>query len=271
MVKQSAYPRRIAYGETRLGGIWFYANTTGGKNEYLHLVLGICEGPIESVDTIFFGDDAIAIDANGDATTEKYQDHFRAKVHLGDQTTADADLIAEDANWTSNHKLLGIAYVYCRFKHSAEVFDGGLPEVSFKITGANDIEDPRTRVIGYTNLTAACWGHYLRTSRVGPNIARENIDIDYQSDATVICDQDVDLKAGGTEKRYTLDGAFLTDTDPEEIISSMVESMAGWQVFTGGLFRPYAGAFTEPVFSVTSDMVIDAVEIQYRKPRSQRA
>lgn len=194
MVRQSAYPRRMCYGRSRVGGIWAYANTTGSANKYLHLVLVIGEGPIQEVEEIYFGDELIVVDANGDVTSPtKYVGKARLIEHLGDQLTADTTLIAEDDNWTSDHKGLGIAYMYCRFEHSTEVWEAGLPEVSFVVKGRSDIEDLRTLETAYTANMALCWRHYMMTANTGPLIPEENIDANFCEIAADICDEGIDV------------------------------------------------------------------------------
>lgn len=48
---------------------------------------------------------------------------------------ADSDLVSEDTNWTSNHRLRGIAYLYVRLKFSNDVFPNGIPNITCIIKG----------------------------------------------------------------------------------------------------------------------------------------
>jgi hypothetical protein len=54
------YPRRVIYGETRLSGPVAYAGTSSEvnspDNEFLHLVILLGEGPIQSIDDVYLGD-----------------------------------------------------------------------------------------------------------------------------------------------------------------------------------------------------------------------
>lgn len=50
-VRRAGYPRPIAFGLHRLGGTMLYTDVVadGGQQEYLHVILGLCEGPIHSI------------------------------------------------------------------------------------------------------------------------------------------------------------------------------------------------------------------------------
>jgi|GEM_PF-6521058 len=69
--------------------------------------------------------------------------------------------------------------------------------------------------------------------------------------AANICDEAVTLKAGGTEARYTCNGAFETSTVPSEIIAGMLSAMAGRLVYSGGVFQIFAGSYLTPTATVT--------------------
>jgi hypothetical protein len=268
MIRQSAYPRRVIAGEQRVGGIWFYGNTTGQKNEFLNLVLGIGEGPINGVLKYYFGDEEVEFDASGNCTTAPYVGSARAFFHDGSQTTGHPELVAEDSNWTANHKLLGIANVYLRL--DSKGFESGLPEISFHVEGEKAIYDPRTGTSTYTKNNALWWRHYLVDHRLGPRVPDNGVISEFVETAADICDEAVPILAGGTEPRYEIDGFFLTDQDPEEVATNIVESMAGWQIFVGGKFRVYAGAYTEPNFTIVDDHVVDSMSVRHKLPRAER-
>ena len=43
-------PLPVIYGERRVGGTPIFYEVTGDDNEYLHMVIAICEGEIEAID-----------------------------------------------------------------------------------------------------------------------------------------------------------------------------------------------------------------------------
>lgn len=88
--------------------------------------------------------------------------NYKAKIHaewlLGNHTQTfpgmingtpyDGDpgnLVTNDSNpWTSQHLLLGRTSVFLRFHYNDDIFANGLPTISFRISGKNDIYDPRS-------------------------------------------------------------------------------------------------------------------------------
>lgn len=94
MVKQAIMDRRIVYGRARVGGIMVYLDSTE-NNKYLHLVLALCDGPVQAIDEIWFADQLVTLDGSGNGTG-KWADKVRVKKYLGtDSQTADTDLINE--------------------------------------------------------------------------------------------------------------------------------------------------------------------------------
>ena len=62
--KAPTAPYRIVYGESRVGGVIVYAETTSATNEFLHMVIV----PLWVVITIFLGDDNISLSTFNSAT-----------------------------------------------------------------------------------------------------------------------------------------------------------------------------------------------------------
>jgi len=49
----------VVYGRRKLGGIRVFAGSSGSTNEYLHIVLSVCEGEIDGFENIYLNDDDI--------------------------------------------------------------------------------------------------------------------------------------------------------------------------------------------------------------------
>ena len=78
----------------------------------------------------------------------------------------------------------------------------------------------------WSNNSALCVRDYVASS-YGLASTQSEIDEASFAAAATICDQDITLAAGGTEKRYTTNGPFLTSEKPNEIILELVTAMAG--------------------------------------------
>lgn len=283
MIRKSTVARRIGVGRSRVGGIWFYVETTGNSNQFLHLVLGLCEGPIEEIESIWLNDhqvdlittgtDSDGIDIKEAAVGDPFEGKFRVKCHLGGQSQiADETLVSESTNWTSDHKLNGIAYLYCRLEYDKNVFNGRVPEISAIIKGTNTIKDPRLAdASAYTTNPALCLAHYLTTAVKGPNADYDDeIDKIALSAAANVCDESVSLKIGGTENRYTLNGIINLDDDPESIINKIKDAFAGTMIYTGGKFVIDSGAYEAPTFTITEDMIVGSVTLKNKQPKRER-
>ena len=293
MIRRSTASRRIVYGRARVGGIWIYPETTGSSRETLHLVLALCEGPIEEITTIYFDDEEVTLDSSGNGTG-KWAGTVTIKKHLGTAgQAADADLVAASTRWTSAHKLEGIAYLYVKLNLNLELFSS-IPEISAVIKGRNDIYDPRLKriegflddegnlvtddeggilqvgAIGYSTNPALCLNHYLTTSQTGPGIAQADIDELALIHAADICDETV-VTLTGTEKRYACQGAIDMASNVEDNIVAFTQAMAGDLIHAGGKFFIQAGDYTAPMFAITLDMMAGPLEFSTTPPRRDRA
>ena len=194
----------------------------------------------------------------------------RVNKHLGtaDQTV-DADLIAEcTPDITSAHRLRGIAYIYLRYQFDINAFPQGLQGASAIVKGRK-VYDPRTGATAWSNNFSLCVLDYLigtvptaaGDEPIGIGASLDEIDLASFSAAANICDETVATAAGGTVKRYTCDGSFQMETDPASMIEKMLPSGAATLVYTGGKYRLYVGAYTEPDVEITPDWLRGALTL----------
>lgn len=139
----------VLYGALRSGGARVFEAVTGANNEYLHQVYVWGDSEIEAIDALYI-DDIVSTDA-------KYSGLVRVTHYTGtDAQTADADLVAEVAAWTSAHRGRGIAYTYLRLKYDANVWRGR-PKVQADLRGRK-VYDPRENLLSYSEqFNNAAW------------------------------------------------------------------------------------------------------------------
>ena len=129
---------RIVYGETRVGGTIVYAETTSDTNEFLHMVIVVAGHEIDDIPTIYLGEDVISLETNSNdsngipiftpTSSDEYNGKLQIKKHFGDDSQlADANLVADVTQWTTNHKISGKAYVYVRLQFDSDVYPNGVP------------------------------------------------------------------------------------------------------------------------------------------------
>lgn len=76
------------------------------------------------------------------------------------------------------------------------------------------------------------------------------------------CDEDVALKAGGTEKRYACNGSFDTSTLVRENIQSLLTAMAGRLTYLNAIYNIFAGQFLTPTETIGDGDLRDAITVQ---------
>jgi hypothetical protein len=267
--KQATSPRAVIYGQTRVGGTIVYMETTE-SNKYLHLVIAFAGHEVSAFDNngtdgiVYFNEESVAYSlSTGLVSSGSYSGKAKIQVKLGtDNQTVFSDLDSASTLWTSNHRLRGIACAYIRLEYDANVYMNGIPNISFKINGKK-VYDPRTTTTVFSQNPALCLADYLCDTRygLGADYATE-IDETALTAAANICDQNIPLAAGGTEKRYSLNGTFDTSVAPETVISDMLSAMSGKLVFTNGKWTILAGAYNSPSLTFDEDDLRSGLKIQ---------
>lgn len=111
-------------------------------------------------------------------------------TYLGTPTqAADASLIgASDQQWTSDHRLLGRAYVRVRLQWDTTRFNAGPPNITARIDG-KECFDPRDSSTIWTINPALCIRDYLTNSQFGLRCDDSEIDDDSFIEAANVCDE----------------------------------------------------------------------------------
>ena len=285
MLRQPIIPRDIVYGTTKKsGGILFME--TSDSNKYLHIIVQLASHEVNAISTVYFDEKALTLssagtDANGIhrynitapstfSTDSKFSDGkktARIKLHLGSSDqVADADLVSECSKWTSEHRLRGIAYIYCRVAYDPDVFPNGLPNISAIVQGKKllDIRDSST---AYSSNPALVLYDYLKDTTVGLGISTSNIDTTSFTTMANLCDTTVTLKAGGTEKKYEAHGIVYSDIAPMEIIDDILSSCIGTLAYSNGKFIMNGGQYVSPSVSLDEDNFVGIMNLVAKQSR----
>ncbi len=265
----------IIYGTQRVGGVIFYRSITNDQ-QYLHTLLALAGHECEEIGTIYADNVALTLDGNNFVTNDQFQikdadgnvvnSALRINKHLGSSTQdADADLVSEDTTWTTDHKARGIAYIYIRAEFDTSVFPQGLPTFSAVVKGKK-VFDPRTSTTAWSSNAALCLRDYL-ISDYGLGAESTEINDTVFSTAANTCDENVTLSGGSTEKRYTVDGSFVTALPPDDVIVDLVASMAGIIYYSQGQWGVKAGEFTSSVLTLDEDDLRSNLQVNTRHSR----
>ena len=203
-------PIKVIYGERRVGATRVFVGSSEKNHRELHIVLAIAEGEIESFEQIWINDTQYEIDgvvnerfgvSHGGVPVVEFNEHLGA----WDQV-ADENLIERMPDqWTANHKLSGVAYIYVRLYHDRKVFFSGIPTFTFDVKGVK-VHDPRTGADAWSDNPALCIRDYLTNKVYGRGIDAVHVD-----DAAIIVAADYcdELVTKGTSDAKMQDIATL--------------------------------------------------------------
>jgi hypothetical protein len=268
--------RKLVYGEIKVGGpIVFISTTKDGslKNGFLHMVVVHASHEIQSFEGWYINGREVPLGSvsggasGGTVNAGDFDGLVRINPHLGSNTqVADNDLVSECAEWSSEHKLSGMAYTYFRFKFDSEKFQG-TPDVAAKVKGKK-IYDTRTGSTAYSANPALVIRDYM-TTELGMNLAPALVDATKITSAANICDESVSLKDAGTEKRYECHGMVDTANKVSSNLEELLTSMSGSLVYSNGKFKISAGAAVTPVFYFSEKDVVGRVNVTPRMSRRE--
>ncbi len=196
-VRQPITARRVVYGEVRVSGPLIFIAATN-SNKFLHLVIALAGHEVQEIGAVQLNDDIIydaQINGSGLVTSGKYANLVRIKKHPGtaDQA-ADSDLVAEVSEWTTDHRLRGVAYLYLRLQYDQDKFPGALPNISAWVKGAK-LRDTRAAASPaedrWSPNPALCVRDYLAraTTEGGLGVADADIDDAFTEAAANTCDE----------------------------------------------------------------------------------
>lgn len=175
--RQATPERTYVYGECRVSGAIAFIGSTN-DNKYLHMVVILADHEIEEVGEIIINDQSIPpdyLDGSGMVTSGIYADKIRIKKHLGtSEQNADSDLLSEVSDWTIQHRLRGIAYIYARLEFDRDIFTSGIPNISAYIKGKK-ILDSRDNTTRYTSNIALIAKDYLTDTRIGFSVLESEL------------------------------------------------------------------------------------------------
>ena len=260
--RSSSAPLPVIYGARRIGGVQVFVSTSPGyvdvsdefpdgemPNEYLNMVLALCEGPISSIKKVYANN--VEIWPQMDA---RFDGKVYVSVHLGSKTQAADQELMNTANssgapfvWDSTYRLQGVAYLYVRLEADNEVWGSGVPTINADVLG-KIVEDTRATYSGtafsidrYSNNPALCIKDYLTDTTYGKGISGSQISNSSFEAAANYCDQLVTItKDDGTtitQKRFTMNGVVTVGETSMDILNKMLTSCRGMLVFTGGFYK----------------------------------
>ena len=260
----------IVYGERKVGGTRVFVETSGSDNEFLYIALVLCEGEIESVDKIYIDDKevtwsgALADDTLrtvGSSDGNFYKDSaslISVKCHYGTDSQAQCDLLGTLTNWTTNHRLRGLAYISLKIKWNQDAF-AGLPTVQALIKGKKVVAYNSSSVAqtaAHSNNPAWCLLDYLTNERYGKGIPIANIDIPSFYTASGVCDTDVTAYTGTTIDVLDCNAVIDTSRKVLDNVRELAKGARSFLPFTGGKYKMIVETTGSASITLTEDDII---------------
>lgn len=302
----ASVPRNAIVGPQATAGQLAYWNLYGDQNRFLQLVFTLGVGPHDDLTGIIVNGTRCTLGAyegGGGAYTQyrpvtefdKDSSHamwVRFFNGFYDQV-ADQELIdfANPAGrWTTDHRGRGICYVSITLDYfNPEMWPQGIPQFLFELQGLRLYDRRKDSANGGTglhrwdnqhtweyseNVALALYlferGLYIGDQKqLGRGLAPVDLISDLFAAAANICDEDVAIKEGGTEKRYRLGMNIGTDRDWSSVEHDFCTAMSGWLMESAGAYGPIAGAAQSSVVTFTDDDLLTGREIVYSQKRSR--
>lgn len=262
-VRQPISHWQYIYGRTRVGGALTFAHESADQR--FHLVITFAAHVCEEIEAIQFNDEVVPLDGSGNATG-KYAGHVRIKKSLGAEAGQPfADLVAEsEGKWTNAHRQSGRTKIYVRLKFNVDLFPTGLPNITAVIKGKK-VYDPRTGLTAWSDTASLCQADFLCDPYASlGSVYADEIDETQLIAAANIDDEAVNLAGGGTEKRYTLNGAFTVNAEPRATLGRLLTANAGKARYIGGVWRIHPAAYVAPTITISED---DCRAVPHVSPR----
>jgi len=146
------HPIEVLFGETATPGSLMWWGVRGTDNEFLEQVLCLSDYTCDSIQKVYGDGEELTFSSSLTSGYAPCTSHYLdedgnpclwIKVYLGDpDQTADADLVANYSEITTNFRGRGRAYAITRMKWNRDAFPAGEPNLLFVMRGAS-VYDPR--------------------------------------------------------------------------------------------------------------------------------
>ena len=273
IIRQAITAARWVLGRSRIGGVLAYYLEPEEMPNDVHIMLAICEGPIEGIEAIYIEGERYAVNPEeGEALTLEGQEGITFRFYFDGAAGATALQEAPDSQWTADHKLTGIASVHVHLVQNDYGSDASkrrwqrVPNIEFVVKGIK-ITWPGQAVRTWTDNAAALRYWWLTSRREIPASAINLRDFAHAyavSDFEVDNDLTQELQDAGypaRSRRYQVN-TIINSTDAHETTEAEFDfAWAGWVVEQGGVhyFRP--GADREPVANIGNADIIAPLSV----------
>ena len=287
-------PIPVVYGKRQVGLTRVFVESSGTDNQYLYVAGVLCEGGgagITAIDEVYVDDKLVTFDgalsdgtirgvSSGDTNFYKGGESLISiQGFFGLDNQSASSLLDETTNWTSDHKLSGLAYVALRFKWNQDAFNG-LPEVRVTVRGKK-VYDPRldstkggsgshrqddSTTWAYSANSSLILLDYLRNSRYGKGLPNDAFETNYDSFKTSAntCDTQVTPYSGAVSDINLFETNAVIDSEKKvlENVRELLVPMRAIFNYTQGKYKVIIEGTGSSQLLLTKDNVVSEVKLQ---------
>jgi hypothetical protein len=266
-------PRKAVFGTTAMNLDLRYHEASGTDQEYIDYIIAVAAHKVTAISEIWFEEKQAWTSSGG--VTATYSGYLTVTTRT-EGTSANTIAINGGAKWGSSRRLTGCAYLHLRIKRTGNTkkaespLVNGLPSRVTVVGNGALLYDPRkdSTVTGGSGSHRAndqtTWGAYTDPDdcdnpalqllwwllgwkingklSIGCGVPANRIDMASFITAANLCDENVTLAIGGTQKRYRTSGTASDADNRMDIINTFLMSM-------NGTLRDNAGKLTLTVMN----------------------
>lgn len=287
-------PRKAVFGTTAMPLDLRYHEAGGTDQEYIDYIICVAAHKVQSIDEIYFEEKKAWDSSTG--VTATYSGYLTVQTRL-EGTDANYISINSGNRWGSDDRLTGCAYVYFRIKRSGNskktesplvqglpsrvtIIGEGVPLYDPRLdstvtggSGSHRADDQDTWGLSYSpadsydnpalHLLFMLLGWKINDKlSIGAGVPPARIDMESFITAANICDEDVTLAIGGTQKRYRTSGTFSDADDRMDVMNTLLACMNGTLRDNGGKLSLdiIKNDLADPILEFTDDDVLGEFE-----------
>ena len=262
---ETTTPRKAVFGTTAMNLDLRYHEASGTDQEYIDYVIALAAHKVKSIDEIWF-EEKLAWSATG-GVTSTYAGYLTVNT-ITEGSASNYFVVNGGTRWGAAQRMTGCAQVKLRIKRNGNTKEAESPLVSglpTRVTIIGDgalLYDPRkdSTVPGGSGTHRAnnqgTWGVYTNADdtdnpalqllwwllgwringelSIGCGVPYNRIDLPSFITAANICDENVTLAIGGTQKRYRTSGTGSDSDDRMSVINAFLACMNGSLRDSGG-------------------------------------
>ena len=295
-------PRTVLFGDAVTGGGLLDAFNYGGKygTDWEMLVLALADHECAELTGIYVNNDFVAFGGDGDVAG--YNGKLKLWWRPGTENQDLPGVVSLNGpGWTANDNLAGVCFAVVAYKSDQPeeenpTWPGGRPSFRFRLKGKK-LYDPRkdSTVAGGSGLhrwadpatrewsdnAALCRYNYQRGIFALEKVAEPDqlllgrglSAIEAPPERAMVwanlCDEDVPLKAGGTEKRYRINGVISTDENFLDAEQKFAAAMAGIIMQPEGSIEVEPGHAKSVIAEFTDADILNLESVVVEKFRSE--